>query len=805
MPDSVVAAPPRARELPVSAPTVVDDRELELIDTTWRAANYLTVGQIYLRANPLLRERLTPEHIKPRLLGHWGTSTGLNLLYAHLNRVIRRSGRSVLFIAGPGHGGPAVVANVWLEGTYSEIYADVTRDGDGMRRLFRQFSTPGGIPSHVSVPTPGSIHEGGELGYALVHAFGAVFDNPDLLVACVVGDGEAETGPLEGSWKGIKFLNAARDGAVLPILHLNGYKISGPTVLGRTRDDDVDALLRGHGYAPVFVEGDDPFTVHRALAEALDGCVARVDEIQSDARARGAAAVDGIPAWPALVLRTPKGWTGPSVVDGLHVEGTFRAHQVPVADVRENAEHLEILESWMRSYRPDELFDDAGRPVPDVLATIPEGPRRMGANPNANGGRLLVALELPDPSSLAVPVASPAAERRESTRALGEVAKYLYEHNPTNFRLFCPDETNSNRLGAVFDVENRCWPERRIDGDDHLAPDGRVMEVLSEHLCEGWLEAYLLTGRHGIFATYEAFAMVSASMLVQHAKWLDHAARLPWRRAVASLNVLLTSTCWRNDHNGFSHQGPGLIDVVMSKKAAVSRIYVPPDANCLLSVVDHCFRSRNYVNLIVIDKQPQLQYLDFAAANAHCTRGVGVWEWASTYGGEDPDVVLACAGDIPTQETVAAAWLLRQHLPELRVRVVNVVDLMRLFPADRHPHGMDGLEFNDYFTSDRDVVFAFHGYARAIHELLHGHTEPERFHVRGFLEQGTTTTPFDMVVLNNMSRYHLAKLAVRRARRRPDRAEQFEHLCDQKLAEHELYVREHLEDMPEVRDWVWTD
>jgi xylulose-5-phosphate/fructose-6-phosphate phosphoketolase len=784
----------------------LDDRELALVDATWRAANYLTVGQIYLRANPLLREPLRPEHIKPRLLGHWGTSPGLNFLYAHLNRVIRGTDRSVLFIAGPGHGGPAVVANVWLEGTYSEIYPDVTQDVDGMQRLFRQFSTPGGIPSHVSVPTPGSIHEGGELGYALVHAFGAAFDNPDLLVACVIGDGEAETAPLEGSWKGIKFLNAARDGAVLPILHLNEYKISGPTVLGRSRDDAIAHLLRGHGYDPVFVEGDDPPTLHRVLAETLDGCVARIDEIQADARAKGAASLDAVPPWPALVLRTPKGWTGPAVVDGLQVEGTFRAHQVPVSDVTTNPEHLEILESWMRSYRPEELFDHDGRPMRDVVATIPDGPRRMGANPSANGGRLLVALELPDPRSFAIPVAAPATERHESTRALGEVLKVVYERNAdaANFRMFCPDETNSNRLGAVFDVENRCWLERRVDGDDHLAPDGRVMEVLSEHLCEGWLEAYLLTGRHGLFATYEAFAMVSASMLVQHAKWLEHATRLPWRRSVASLNVLLTSTCWRNDHNGFSHQGPGLIDVVLSKKAAVSRIYLPPDANCLLSVADHCFRSRNYVNVIAIDKQPQLQYLDMAEANEHCTRGAGIWEWASIDGGADPDVVLACAGDIPTQETVAAAWLLRRHVPDLRVRVVNVVDLMRLFPADRHPHGMDGLEFDDYFTADRDVVFAFHGYARAIHELLHGHRAPERFHVRGFLEEGTTTTPFDMVVLNHMSRFHLAKLAVQRARRRAEHADAFVHFCEQKLAEHDLYVREHLEDLPEVRDWVWT-
>jgi xylulose-5-phosphate/fructose-6-phosphate phosphoketolase len=790
----------------MTATNELDDRELAVLDAAWRAANYLTVGQIYLRSNPLLREPLLPAHIKPRLLGHWGTSPGLNLLYTHLNRVIRRTDRSVLFIAGPGHGGPAVVGNVWLEGTYSEIYGDVPRDELGMEHLFRQFSTPGGIPSHVSVPTPGSIHEGGELGYALVHAFGAAFDNPDLLVACVIGDGEAETAPLEGSWKGIKFLNAARDGAVLPILHLNGYKISGPTVLGRARDEDIEQLLRSHGYDPRFVEGDDPRTVHRALAAALDSCVARIDEIQTDARAAGAAAA-GVSPWPALVLRTPKGWTGPAVVDGLQVEGTFRAHQVPVHDVRTNLEHLAILEQWMRSYRPGELFDAEGRPTADVLASIPADARRMGANPSANGGRVLVALDLPDLEAFAVPVPAPATERRESTRSLGRVLADIYQENAAaaNFRMFCPDETNSNRLGAVFDVENRCWLEPRVEGDDHLAPDGRVMEVLSEHLCQGWLEAYVLTGRHGLFASYEAFAMVSASMLVQHAKWLERGSRLPWRRPVSSLNVLLTSTCWRNDHNGFSHQGPGLIDVMMSKKGTVSRIYLPPDANCLLSVADHCFRSRNYVNLVVIDKQPQLQYLDIHEANVHCTRGLGTWEWASTDRGSDPDVVLACAGDIPTQETVAAAWLLRQHLPDLRVRVVNVVDLMRLFPADRHPHGMDELDFESYFTADRDVVFAFHGYARAIHELLHGHNEPQRFHVHGFLEEGTTTTPFDMVVLNNTSRFHLAKLAVRRARRRPRHADGFMHLCDQKLAEHRLYVDEHLEDMPEIRDWVWTD
>ena len=627
------------------------DAELALVDTTWRAANFLTVGQIYLRANPLLREPLLPEHIKPRLLGHWGTSPGLNLLYAHLNRVIRRTDRSVLFIAGPGHGGPAVVANVWLEGTYSEIYDDVSRDLEGMQRLFRQFSTPGGIPSHVSVPTPGSIHEGGELGYALVHAFGAAFDDPDLLVACVIGDGEAETAPLEGSWKGIKFLNPARDGAVLPILHLNEYKISGPTVLGRSRDEDIAHLLRGHGYDPVFVEGDDPPVVHqraRRRARPVRGAHRR-DPGRRPRQGRGRGRRHRR-RWPALVLRTPKGWTGPAVVDGLPVEGTFRSHQVPVSDVTTNSEHLAILESWMRSYQPEALFDADGRPGPDVLAMIPDGARRMGANPSANGGRLLVALELPDPASFALPVEAPATERHESTRVLGEVVKDIYVRNApaANFRMFCPDETNSNRLGAVFEVENRCWLEPRLDHDDHLAPDGRMMEVLSEHLCEGWLEGYLLTGRHGLFATYEAFAMVSASMLVQHAKWLDHAARL----AVAALGRVaerpVDVDLLAQRPQRLLAPGTRLVDVVMSKKAAVSRIYLPPDANCLLSVADHCFRSRNYVNLIVIDKQPQLQYLDMAAANVHCTRGLGIWEWASTDGGADPDVVLACAGDIPT-------------------------------------------------------------------------------------------------------------------------------------------------------------
>ncbi len=784
-------------------------QDLVDLDATWKAANYLTVGQIYLQSNPLLTEPLTPEHIKPRLLGHWGTSPGLSLLYGHLNRIIKNTSRSVLYVTGPGHGGPAILANLWLEGTYSEIYDHITRDAPGMDRFFRQFSTPGGVPSHVSVPTPGSIHEGGELGYALVHAAGAAFDNPDLLVACVIGDGEAETGPLEGSWKVIRFLNAARDGAVLPILHLNGYKISGPTVLGRAGEDHIRALLSGAGYEPFFVEGDDPPKVHQDLAGTLDEIIERIDSIQADARAKGAANLVGTPKWPALVLRTPKGWTGPKMVDGVQVEGTFRAHQVPLAEVRTNPEHLAMLEEWLRSYHPEKLFDADGRPVDEVLASIPAGGLRMGATPQGNGGRVLEALELPEPARHAVAVPAPAAEQLESTRVLGAMLRDVFTMNaqPANFRLFCPDETNSNRLGAVFEVENRCWIEPRFDTDDHLAPDGRVMEVLSEHLCEGWLEGYVLSGRHGLFATYEAFAMVSASMMVQHAKWLGHAGRLGWRRPVASLNVLLTSTCWRNDHNGFSHQGPGMIDILISKKGSVSRIYLPPDANCLLSVADHCLRSRDYVNLIVIDKQPQLQYLDADAANAHCSRGLGVWPWASTAGAEtgDPDVVLACAGDIPTLEAVAAAWLLRKYVPELKVRFVNVVDLMRLFPAEDHPHGMDRLEFEQYFTADRDVVFAFHGYARAVHEILHGQGSTARFHVRGYTEEGTTTTPFDMVVLNGMSRYHLCKEVLRRARRQVDGTDALRDHCDEMLARHEVYVRENLEDMPEVRDWTWTD
>ncbi len=782
----------------------VDRTRLELMNRYWNAANYLTIGQIYLKDNPLLREPLQPAHIKPRLLGHWGTSPGLSFIYVHLNRLIQDHDVNMIYLAGPGHGGPALLANVYLEGTYTEVYPQITQDSEGIQRLFRQFSTPGGVPSHVSVPTPGSIHEGGELGYVLSHAFGAAFDNPDLLVVAVVGDGEAETAPLEGAWKSIKFLNPQRDGAVLPILHLNGYKISGPTVFGRDNDDAVQQVIAGHGYDVHFVEGDDPMTVHQAFAETLDTCYAKIRAYQEEARAHG---FTRMPRWPAIILRTPKGWTGPKEVDGLPIEGTFRAHQVPVADVRENAEHLNILEQWMRSYHPEDLFDEHGRFIPELAALAPQGDRRMGANPNANGGNLLVDLDLPAFTDYAIAVPKPATEHHESTRQLGKMMRDIFTRNAgqQNFRLFCPDETNSNRLGNVFEVENRCSVGAIIPTDDHISPTGRVMEVLSEHLCEGWLEGYLLTGRHGLFATYESFAMVSASMAVQHAKWLEEGIKLSWRKSVASLNILLTSTCWRNDHNGFSHQGPGLIDTILSKKGSIARIYLPPDANCLLSVADHCWRSRDYVNLIVIDKQPQLQWLSMDEAIAHCTRGLSTWQWASNDQHVDPDVVLACAGDTPTLETVAAAWWLRHHLPELKVRVVNVVDLMTLYPTYLHPHGMNDAAFVEHFTEDKPVVFAFHGYPRAVHELVHGRPNAPRFHVRGFNEEGTTTTPFDMVVLNGMSRYHLCIEAMRRATRVRELTPPLIAECNDLLNKHKAYIQAKLEDMPEVRDWVWTD
>ncbi len=775
--------------------------ELLKMHAWWRAANYLNVGQIYLRGNPLLKEKLTVEHVKPRLLGHWGTSPGLNLVYVHMNRLIKKYDLDAIYMAGPGHGGPAIVANVWLEGSYSEFYPDVTGDEAGMLKLFRQFSTPGGVPSHVSVPTPGSIHEGGELGYVLLHAFGAVMDNPDLLVAAVVGDGEAETGPLAGSWKSIDFINPRRDGAVLPILHLNGYKISGPTVLARHSDEDLRKFFEGQGYAPHFVEGDDPMRVHQAFGGVMEQAVLSIRAIQKAAREDGA---DTRPLWPLIVLRTPKGWTGPKVVDGVQVEGTFRAHQVPVADILTNPEHLRILEEWMRSYRPEELFDENGRFRADYAALAPEGDRRMGSNPQANGGELTRPLKLPDYEAFQVRLERRAQERVGSTQVFGTYLREIYKLNPTNFRLFCPDETNSNRLGAVFDVSDRGLMSEILPGDDHVSHEGRVMEVLSEHCCHGWLEGYTLTGRHGLFATYEAFAMIIDSMAMQHAKWIEHAERVSWRAPIPSLNYLLTSTCWRNDHNGFSHQGPGFIDTIIHRKPSVARVYLPADANCLLSVADHCFNSRDYLNLIVIDKQPQLQWLTMDEAKEHCARGAGVWEMYS-HRPEEPDIVLACAGDIPTQETIAAAWLLRRYAPSLKVRVVNVVDLMRLCPSDRHPHGMSDAEFTEIFTTKAPVLFCFHGYPGVIHDLLHGREAHDRFHVRGYLEEGTTTTPFDMVVLNRISRLHLCLDVLRYVPNLLASSPELAVRCKSLLDEHQRYIREHFDDLPEIKNWVWTE
>ena len=777
--------------------------EIAAMDAWWRANNYLTVSQIYLQDNPLLREPLVPEHIKPRLLGHWGTSPGLSFVYTHMSRIIRHTGQETIYLTGPGHGGPALVAAGYLEGTYTEIYPNVTCDLAGLRRLVRQFSAPGGIPSHVSVPTPGSIHEGGELGYVLHHAFGAVMDNPDLLAIALVGDGEAETGPLAGSWKGISFLNPERDGAVLPVLHLNGAKIAGPTVMARQDPAEVHDLLAGHGYEVLEVSGDDLPGMHERFAETLATAYDRIKGIQ--AAARGGDWDGRRPHWPLIVLRTPKGWTGPEEVDGVRVTGTWRSHQVPLSGVKEDPEHLVQLETWMRSYRPEELFDENGTPVDLVLRANPSGDLRMSASPHANGGLLTKDLDIPDFREFAREVPEPATVRAESTRALGELMRELYRRNPHTFRLFCPDETNSNRIGAVFEASDRMFAERVEHDDTKLSNEGRVMEVLSEHACHGWLEGYNLTGRHGLFATYEAFAMVSASMTVQHCKWLQEANRLDWRAKVPSLNILLTSTTWRNDHNGFSHQGPGLIQTVLNARGEVSRIYLPPDANCLLSVADHCFRSRSYVNLIVIDKQPQPQWLAMDDAIAHCAAGGGIWDWAGTDDGtQDPDIVLACAGDVVTMEVVAAAEILRQRLPQLRVRVVNIVDLMTLPRQRHHPHGMDDVRFAELFTQSVDVIFAFHGYPGAIHQLVHGRPEPDRFHVRGFNEEGTTTTPFDMVVRNEIDRYHLVIDAINNTRRQVRGASELKEWCESQLARHEDYIVEHLEDMPEVRDWRWS-
>jgi xylulose-5-phosphate/fructose-6-phosphate phosphoketolase len=774
----------------------------------WAAANYLTVGQIYLKDNALLREPLNIEHIKPRLLGHWGTSPGLSMIYTVLNRLIRRTGSDWLYVTGPGHGGPALVANAYLEGTYSEVYQQITRDADGVQRLFRQFSSPGGIPSHVSVQTPGSIHEGGELGYAVAHAAGASFDNPDLFVACIVGDGEAETGPLAGSWRLPYFANPRRDGAVLPIIHLNGYKISGPTVLGRTTDEDVSAYLDSQGWAPIVVSGDDPPTVFRQLWAALVASHAAITALRDAART-GRPSPQVRHRWPAIVLRTPKGWTGPHTVDGIQTEGTSLSHQVPLSGLKEHPEHLAMLETWLRSYAPDDLFTDDGRLVQELTALAPEGDKRMSATPYANGGRLRRELPIPELTRFAIDIERPGVLFHESTRPIGELMRDVYAADTTedgggSFRLFCPDETASNRLQAVFEVTDRCLQAPLVQTDTQLSADGRVMEVLSEHLCSGWLEGYLLTGRHGLFATYEAFAMVSASMTIQHVKWMQHAQDLPWRAPVSSLNILLTSTCWRNDHNGFSHQGPGLIDSLLPLAPGVVRVWLPPDANTALSITDHCLRSTDHVNLIVVDKQQHLQYLTLDEANEHCAAGAGVWEWASNLPASDgPDIVLACAGDVPTMETLAAAELLRDYTPELKVRVVNVVDLMALLPENDHPHGFADSTFDELFTPDKHVVFAFHGYPRAVHQVLHGRSDPGRFHVRGFAEQGTTTTPFDMVVLNRMSRYHLAREVLRRAESRPAGWRELTDFCDAQLAKHSLYIREHLEDLPEIRDWTW--
>jgi len=777
---------------------------IEKIHRYWQAANYLAAGQIYLQDNPLLYEPLQASHIKPRLLGHWGTSPGLSLIYVHLNKLICDTGANVLYVCGPGHGAPAILANVYLEGSYSEFFPAVQQNESGIRKIFRQFSTPGGVPSHVSAHTPGSIHEGGELGYALSHAFGAVFDNPDLIAACVIGDGEAETGPLAGSWAGVSFLNPARDGAVLPVLHLNGYKISGPTVLARKNNEALQNLFKGHGYEVFFVEGDEPMAVHRSMAETLHLVYQKIRQIQQNARMNGM--ISGL-FWPMIILRTPKGWTGPKEWDGKHIEGTFRAHQVPLAGVRENPLKLKELEKWLRSYHPETLFDEQGRLIPELAAMAPQGPLRMGASPYGNGGALLTELSLPDFRDYAFPVLLPGKLEQESTRNLGGYLRDIFKLNAEakNFRVFCPDETNSNRLEAVFETTNRCSMEKIMETDDKLAADGRVMEVLSEHLCEGWLEGYLLTGRHGVFPCYEAFITIIDSMFNQYAKWIKTSRELPWRKPVASLNYLLTSHVWRQDNNGYSHQGPGFIDTVVNKKNTVIRIYLPPDGNTLLAVMDHCLRSKDYVNVVIAGKQPELQWLPMAEAITHCKTGASEWSWAGTCRDEKPDVILACAGDVPTLETVAAASLLKEHMPGLKVRVVNIVDLMSLSPVVYHPHGMSDDLFNLLFTTSIPVIFAFHGYVRIIHDLVHGRPDPARFHVRGYMEEGTTTTPFDMVVLNKMSRYHLAIEAVRRVPLFHQQADIFISYCENKLKEHTAYICTYLDDMPEIKNWKWEN
>jgi xylulose-5-phosphate/fructose-6-phosphate phosphoketolase len=778
---------------------VLAKRELGLIDAYWRAANYLSVGQIYLYDNPLLKKPLTLSHIKPRLLGHWGTTPGLNFVYVHLNRIIKKYDLNIMSITGPGHGGPGLVANAYLEGTYSEVYPTISQDEEGLKRLFTQFSFPGGIPSHVSPETPGSIHEGGELGYSLSHAFGAVFDNPDLLVACVVGDGEAETGPLATSWHSNKFLNPVRDGAVLPILHLNGYKIASPTVLARIPHDELQSLFIGYGYKPYLVDGDDPIVMHQQMAATMDAVVVDIRTIQGAARTKGFKAR---PRWPMIILRSPKGWTGPKLVDGQQTEGTFRSHQVPMGDMSHPG-HIELLEQWMKSYRPQELFDRTGRFLPELADLAPTGERRMSANPHANGGLLLRDLHLPDFREYALNIQKPGVVKGEATRVQGEFIRDVVTSNPDNFRVFSPDETNSNRWGAVFEVTNRCSTAEIIPGDDHVAPEGRVMEMLSEHQCEGWLEGYLLTGRHGMFSCYEAFIHIVDSMFNQHAKWLKVCGHIPWRRPIASLNYLLSSHVWRQDHNGFSHQDPGFIDHVVNKKAEVIRVYLPPDANTLLSVTDHCLRSRNYVNVIVAGKQLAPQWLNMDDAIAHCIAGLGIWPWASNDQGGEPDVVMTCCGDVPTLETLAAVELLRKWFPRLKVRVINVVDLMKLQPRSEHPHGLTDKEFDRLFTTDKPIIFAFHGYPWLIHRLTYRRTNHNNLHVRGYKEEGTTTTPFDMVVLNDLDRFHLVMDVIDRVPMLGRSAARVRQEMQDTRAEHKAYIAKHGDDQPDIRDWRW--
>ena len=776
---------------------------LNKMDAYWRAANYLSVGQIYLYANPLLTKTLTLEHIKPRLLGHWGTTPGLNFIYVHLNRIIKQYDLNIIYVTGPGHGGPGLVANTYLEGTYTELYPNITQDEQGMQKLFKQFSFPGGIPSHVAPETPGSINEGGELGYSLVHAYGAVFDNPDLLVACVIGDGEAETGPLAASWHSNKFLNPVHDGAVLPILHLNGYKIANPTVLARIPKEELVQLLTGYGYKPYFVEGDVPEEVHQTMAATLDMIVEEIKQIQYDARTNG---FTQRPQWPMIVFRTPKGWTGPKVVDGLPIEGTWRAHQVPLSELATKPEHVKMLEDWMKSYKPEELFDESGKLIEELASLAPEGTMRMGANPNANGGLLLHYLQMPDFRKLAVAVPQPGTVMAEATVIMGAFIRDVMKENwdKRNFRVFGPDETTSNRLGKLFDITERTSTAEILPGDDHISPDGRVMEVLSEHLCQGWLEGYLLTGRHGLFSCYEAFIHIVDSMLNQHAKWLKVSRNIPWRRPIASLNYLLTSHVWRQDHNGNSHQDPGFLDHVANKTADIIRIYLPPDANTLLSVTDHCLRSKNYINVIVAGKQPEMQWLDMESAIKHCTAGLGIWEWASNDKGVEPDVVMACAGDVPTQETIAAVQILREQFPQLKVRVINVVDLMTLQPANEHPHGLSDKDFDMLFTKNKPVIFAFHGYPLLIHRLTYRRTNHANLHVRGYKGEGTTTTPFDMVVMNDIDRFHLVGDAIDRLPQLGSTGAYTKQWLRDKLLDHKAYVDEHGEDLPEIQNWKWT-